>query len=273
MNKKLSFYIPEYLDRTKRYIKWKFTGDSRESVYFYTFHKCASSLFSGYVLGRVEGLRQVDYAYRIYVGKMSGNPVFNERGYIYGPLRLSLRPTSPEYTRLVKDVTDAEFIKNRIAVFLIRDPRDILVSAYYSFGYTHGLSPVKEIQAMQLEIREQIQNTTIDQYCLQSAPRINSAFETLNGLSQACNRSIVLKYEDMINDWDTFSAGLTRYLDIREDVLARIYEQSRPMKKTDTTSHRRDGKPGGFRDQLQKETIDSLNDTFRNVLETRQYTI
>jgi hypothetical protein len=221
----------------------------------------------------VEGLRQIDYAYKIYVGKMNGNPVFKDRGYIYGPMRLSLRQTSPEYTGLVKAVSDTEFIKDRIAIFLIRDPRDILVSAYYSFGYTHGFSPVKEIQAMQLEIRKQIQNTSIDQYCLQSAPRINSAFETLNNLSHACNRSIVLKYEDMINNWDLFSAGLTRYIDIRKDVLARIYEQSRPKKNTDTTSHRRDGKPGGFRGQLQKETIDSLNETFKNVLETHQYTL
>ena len=47
-------------------------SDSRESVYFYTFHKCASTLFSKDFLPNTEGLHHLDYARLIYRGKTDG---------------------------------------------------------------------------------------------------------------------------------------------------------------------------------------------------------
>lgn len=40
--------------------------------------------------------------------------------------------------------------KHRIMMKMLRD---ILVSSYYSIGYTHGLSKVKEIREGQMETR------------------------------------------------------------------------------------------------------------------------
>jgi hypothetical protein len=255
----------------RHYINWRFVKDAHESVYFYTFHKCASSLFGSYVLRNIEGLRQVDYASRIYKGRTVVNPVFESRGFIYGPLRLSLKPESPEYIGLVSLVDSPEFVCDRIAIFLLRDPRDILVSAYYSFGFTHTFSPNREIRELQQRIRREIQEQTVDEYVLDSADRFLGGFEVLHELSQACSRSVVLRYEDMIDDWERFVAGLTRYVDIREPVLREIHARSRPRVTEDLRSHRRSGMPGGFREKLAQDTIASLNRKFATVLARYQY--
>ncbi len=53
----------------ENYSKRHYGMNSYESVYFYTFHKCASSLFSNYVLRNIKGLVHVDYAVQISSGK------------------------------------------------------------------------------------------------------------------------------------------------------------------------------------------------------------
>jgi hypothetical protein len=248
------------------YVEWYGGKSSRESVYFYTFHKCASSLFGGYVLKNVQGLRHVDYASRIYSGEKIDKIVFEENGFVYGPIRLSASPRSPVYKKLVEPACDVDFIRSKIAIFLVRDPRDILVSLYYSFGYTHGLSSVDGIREIQEQSRGEIQRQTIDEYALESAHSIVGNFETLDKLSKACTRSVVLRYEDMIDRWDCFVEGLTKYLEIKPTVLTQIHQKSRPREKEDQESHRRSGKPGEFGSKLKEPTIASLNTTFQDVL-------
>ena len=271
MIRKMPRHFLQRVMNLKDYVEWRYGKNSHESVYFYTFHKCARSLFGGYVLKNIEGLRHVDYASQIYGGEQIDNPVFEQKGFVYGPIRLSANPLSPVYKKLVEPVSDIDFIRSKIAIFLVRDPRDILVSAYYSFGYTHGFSSVDEIRARQEQRRSEIQRKTIDEYALESAHKILSNFEALDKLSKACNRSVVLKYEDMIDNWDCFVEGLTKYIGIKQTVLTQVYEKSRPREKENQDSHRRSGRPGEFRSKLKEATIASLNTTFRGVLERLQY--
>jgi hypothetical protein len=163
-------------------------------------------LFGGYVLENVQNLCHVDYAAQIYTGRLPVNISlpFESRGYIYGPIRLSASPHNPVYRALVQPTTAPDFICDKTAIFFVRDPRDILVSAYYSFGFTHGLSPVREIREMQERKRGKIQQQSLDQYVLQHAATQAENFRTLYRLSQHCKRGIILKYEDMINDFDKF---------------------------------------------------------------------
>ncbi len=178
---------------------------------------------------------------------------------------------SPVYKKLVEPVSGSNFIREKIAIFLVRAPSDILVSAYYSFGYSHGFSVVKEIRERQEQQRSKIQSNSIDEYALASAHSILKNFETVDRLSNACTRSVVLKYEDMIDNWNYFVKELTKYVDIKQKVLSKIYVKSRPRKKVDESSHRRSGRPGGFRSKLKGETITVLNATFESVLERFQY--
>ncbi len=233
-----------------------------ESVYFYTLHKCASSLFSDYVLKHVRHLQLVDYMDRFYNGEPVERLTFEEKGFIYGPIRLSTGPTSTIYNRLIEPASRIDFVRDKVAIFLIRDPRDIVVSSYYSFGYTHEFSSVKEIEDQQRQMREFIQGKTIDTFALEIANTWLEHFHTVERLANACRRGIVLKYEDMIYDWEKFCSGLTKYFDLGRRTLRRTYKVSRPLENERETGHRRSGKPGAYRDKLLPSTVDTLNTIF-----------
>jgi Sulfotransferase domain len=213
----------------------------------------------------------MDYEDRFYKGDPVEGVTFEEKGFIYGPIRVSYRPVSPIYKRFVESASRSDFIRGKTAIFLIRDPRDILVSSYYSFGYTHGFSTVKEIEERQQQLRELIRRQTVDAYALEAANATLNHLHTIDRLAQACGRGIVLKYEDMILDWKKFSSGLTRYLDFDETVLHQIREQSKPLEREDLASHRRSGRPGAYRDKLSASTVEVLNATFASVFARFHY--
>jgi Sulfotransferase domain len=230
-----------------------------KSVYLYTLHKCGSGLFTDYLLKNINGLRLVDYEDQFYTGGAVEEVTFEKRGFVYGPIRLSTGPPSTAYEKLIKLVSQPKFIRNKIAIFVIRDPRDVLVSAYYSFGYSHGLSVVKEIREQQEQERKRIQNITIDDYVLGAAHFTLNHFQILDRLTRACRRGTVLKYEDMIDDWEKFASGFTRYLDVSPETLRVAYKRCRPLEKQDPASHRRSGKTGAHREKLRPSTIAALN--------------
>ena len=241
-----------------------------ESLYFFTLHKCASTLFSGYILKNLKGLRHVDYASHLYNGE-SVEVSFKERGEAYGPIRLSTDPQSPVYQKLVVPVSRPEFLKHKLAVFFVRDPRDVLVSSYYSFGYTHELSAVREIREHQETRRAKVQQGTLDDYAIETVENTARNFEALYHLSKACERSLVLKYEDMIYHFEDFIQKFSRVTPLEPSVAQEIFARTRPRTREDVTVHRRSGQPGGFRDKLDPETVEILNLTFEPVLEAFSY--
>lgn len=245
-----------------------FNRNPPESVYFYTFHKCASALFGNYVLKHVNGLYHVDYAAQIYSGKRSSEKKLNfrENGFIYGPIRISAGVEGPVGEMLVKPTTKHDFIRDKIAIFFIRDPRDILVSYYYSVGFTHRFSKVKVLREEQEVERARIREMTLDEYVLNSADKQIEYFRILYDLSNTCKRSVVLRYEDMINDFDGFAEQLSRYVSIDAAALRVVCERSRPRKKEDTTSHRRSGQVEGFREKLEETTIKAVNKKLADTL-------
>ena len=213
----------------------------------------------------------MDYEDRFYNGDPVECVTFEAKGFVYGPLRVSYPPHSMFYIRFVEPASRTDFVRDKIAIFFIRDPRDILVSSYYSFGYTHGFGPVRQIEAQQRQAQGLIQRKTIDAYALEAADATLNYFRTIDRLAQACNRGIVLKYEDMIYNWEKFSSGLTRYLDLDPIVLHQIYERSRPLEREDLTSHRRAGRPGAYRNKLLPATVEALKVIFAPVLRHFHY--
>jgi hypothetical protein len=171
----------------------------------------------------------------------------------------------------VVPTTRVEFLEDKIALFFLRDPRDILVSAYYSFGYSHPPNHAGNIRKHQERQRSQILGQSVDEFAMAYAPAILNGFEMVETLHQSCRRSIVLRYEDMILDWDGFVTDFTKYIKIRRAVLSRIYKKSRPRNREEIRAHRRSGKPESFRSNLKPRTVKRLNDTFKVILGRYQY--
>ncbi|MGB1249185.1 MAG: sulfotransferase domain-containing protein [Candidatus Promineifilaceae bacterium] len=244
-----------------------------ESVYFYTFHKCASSFFGRYVLNNANGLEKVGYAGRIYSGQWDLDKalIFRDRGFIYGPIRLSADPEDRVGQHLIKPTSGASFVRDKTAIFFVRDPRDIMISAYYSFGFTHLYSPVEETKQRQVVKREQIQQMTLDEYVLTEADRQVVLFQQLYDLSVACKRSAIFKYEDMIDKFDVFAEQLCQIVSIDDAVVQTIYRDTRPRQIENTADHRRSGRVQDYKHKLEPATIQAVNKKLAGILTLFDY--
>lgn len=263
------------LEKVKRIRQWttytqhyRFSSNIPESVYFYTFHKCASTLFSSYVLKNINGLYHIDYSAQVFSGfrKAYRKLTFKKRGFIYGPIRVSSDLSAPVGRRVVKPTIQPEFIRDKIALFLVRDPRDILVSSYYSFGFTHSLSDAEEVREHQLAVRRSVKEKLLDEYVLSEADTQVNYFKKMYELSETCTHGTILRYEDMIHNFDEFADKLCQYVSIEDAALEGLYQRSRPKQSEDTSSHRRSGQVGGFRDKLQEGTIQAVNKKMAGIL-------
>lgn len=244
-----------------------------DSVYFYTFHKCASTLFAKHVLKNVRNLKHVDHAAQIFRGLANADAplAYHKQGHIYGPIRISLDNNGPVHERVVIPCTQPDFVRDKSAVFLVRDPRDILVSSYYSFGFNHALSRVREIREKQQRQRDEIQKQSIDEFAVERADGQIRYFKLAFDLSRACKKSVVLRYEDMIHDFDAFVSQLTTLLPMTQAAIDELKLKSRPRERELEGSHRRSGKTHAYIDKLKPETIEILNNKLREPMELFGY--
>lgn len=241
------------------YWRWRCAAKEADSVYFYTLHKCASSLFSEFVLKHCNGMRHVDHLQPLYAGEAFRGLQIQAKAHVYGPLRLSNDVVQPYFETFIGELFSADFVRDKQALFLVRDPRDILVSMYYSFGFSHGFSRVPAIRALQERQRAAIESKTLDQYVLATASEMLANFHQTSELRQAAACSVLLRYEDMIDDWPRFAADLQRFLRFSPHTLQQIHARSRPQDHERLDSHRRSGRTGGFRSKLQPQTLTELD--------------
>lgn len=91
-------------------------------------------------------------------------------------------------------------------------------------------------------------------------------FIRIKKLSTDSGRGIVLRYEDLIENFDHFAKGLTTHMDFPSSAIRQIYQQTRPKGEEDPTSHRRSGAVGDFRKKLKAETVVELNERLKEIL-------
>ena len=253
------------------------TTRNEKSVYFYTFHKCASSLFSKFLLTEVPELYHIDYAKYLWKKSRSfdSNLTFRNTGYLYGPIRLSAtNETVPQVKKLLVDPTSSiQFVKDKKTIAFVRDPRDILVSSFYSYGFTHALNSHEEKRKDMLALREKIQNTTIDNYVIDYAEQQLSFFNTIIDIHLNSEEGILVKYEDLVDNFDKFIHQLRTILPISDKGALKLKSDSRPKNEVDENSHRRSGKPGRYKQELRQSTILELNSILEPVLKRLDYHI
>ncbi|MGB5024323.1 MAG: sulfotransferase domain-containing protein, partial [Saprospiraceae bacterium] len=156
-------------------------------------------------------------------------------------------------------------------VLVLRDPRDVLTSFYFSTLFNHPLSSVEVYND-----RNKYANYTIDKYVLEIAPRMQKIYaDYCNNLLHREN-VLFLKYEDMIEDFGPWLQRLTNFLDLKnaeEQVQQIISKTSFKVKKEDKHSFIRNVKAGDHLSKLKTETILALNKLFQNELEILNYPI
>lgn len=161
-------------------------------------------------------------------------------------------------------------------VLLVRDPRDALVSEYFSYGKKTGshVLPDKNTKAFAARMRmETVPDKTIDDYVIKASRGILAKFEAYRDTLDF-DLGLVRRYEDVFFDKETFLAEIFDHFGIPVDAdiirdVARAHD-IRPEEE-DETQHIRKGTPGDHREKLLPQTIAQLNDTLRDVGEFYGY--
>lgn len=164
-------------------------------------------------------------------------------------------------------------------VLVLRDPRDVLVSSYFSVAFSHvapGEGSEKREEFAQMRARAQA--STIDEYVLAESERVLDNYERYKRLlTDRYPGTYVTKYEHMTDDFAGWLKALLGYceLDVPNALFTRLvqeHEAKRPRQEN-AQQHTRKGKPGDHREKLQPETIARLDAKFANILKTFGYTL
>ena len=253
-----------------RFTFFKNLFNKERSIFFITLHKAASSLFASYVLKNVPGYKHVDYETNIFFGKKDKALAFEKNNHVYGPVRLVADENADTY-EIVAQIIKNGFINDKKCIFMTRDPRDIIVSSYYSFGYSHQLSTDEKIKEKQLKSREKIQQMGIDDFSTWNAAAVAKRFELMSQLIDRCKDYVLLKYEDMVADYEQFYNDLSTFLPLKNEVKQKLFNLSRPKETEDISQHKRSGKIAGYREKLKGETITEMSRLLGDILSKFNY--
>lgn len=243
-----------------------------ESKYFISVHKAGTSLFT-HVLRQADELIHVDYETMIFDNQLDKAITFHKYGYIYGVARIRESEDAETFMAFLKYFFDKDFLRDKKCIFLIRDPRDIIISWYYSMGGSHILGENTVANERILFTRKRLQNKSIDDAALYGTEIFKLRFEFLYEMLQTCQSGVVLKYEDLINNFEDFMKEFNKYISIPEDRIQELYIASRPREDEDVSAHKRSGKIGQYKEKLRPETIEQMNRILKPVLEKFNYPV
>jgi hypothetical protein len=153
---------------------------------------------------------------------------------------------------------------------LVRDPRDMITSLYFSLKYSH---PTTGLEADYiLPERERLQNVDIDSFARQQAAPIARYFAAYAALSDT--QLMLRRYEDIVFDRARFVAELCQHFGLevpqrKMDVVAERNDE-RPESE-DVHAHVRQVTPGDHAKKLAPATVALLNERLKDVLQRYDY--
>ena len=159
-------------------------------------------------------------------------------------------------------------LRARRFVLLVRDPRDALVSQYFSYGKKSGSHAIPAKNAEEFRKRlEAAGDRLIDEYVLAASRNLHKKFEAYRD-NLDFSKGLLRRYEDVFFDKETFLAEIFDHfkISVHRTIIAEVARDNdvRPEKE-DETKHIRKGTPGDHAEKLQPATIATLNERFREV--------
>jgi sulfotransferase family protein len=235
-----------------------------QSCFVFAFPKSGSVLVNAIVQSVMSewGVPVVDFSSQLYDQGVDIETVqcdlrclFTEKGYCYSGFR-----------ELPRSMLGSASIRSACKILIVRDPRDMLVSRYYSTKFSHGFAERGSPQFSRL-MAELIKdsNMDIDEYCLHYSWMINSQL-----LSHAAvisdPKTLVLKYEEFLYDKRLLARQLCEWFSVglssdRIEAIAAAHDFIPEEERQD--QHIRQAHPGDYQRKLKPETISALNVVLR----------
>jgi len=190
------------------------------------------------------------------------NAIIQEKGYAYLGFRRMFRDFSLEI--------DYNHVKK---ILLVRDPRDVLVSLFFSEKYSHSVPEKGTSRSAMLKYKQWAEDLGIASFVLKRANMLKLAYAAYDELQQS-KQLKVYRYEDIIFEKEvwihdmvdflgmTLSDEHVQYLLDRYDILP---DEENPH------AHIRQVKPGNYKKHLSPDCIDQLNEIFAEVLSQYNY--
>lgn len=244
----------------------RLTASAHPSVVFFTAHKCAS-VFVSRVLHRLAqsvGLVHLNYEgyfaltdvrrYELFHSQGFQHKAYKKSGYYYGAFR---------WFHPMPDLSDYRVL------LVLRDPRDVLTSYFYSMAYSHQI-----MSKGVLERRGEALRVGLDEYVLRTRHWLAGVYGTYCDELLGKQNVLLAKYEDMVTDFDNWLRAVAAHLSLDGDAdLLRsvVGEASFSVQGENVRAHKRQVAPGEHRRKLAVETQAILDSDFRDILETLGY--
>lgn len=261
-------------------------------ILIYTVHKSAS-MFLHKLTSEVTNTLNIDY-YSIN-NDVDHNLIKSQswKGFIenkteiacFGPIRAGMiEPNIPSN------------IESYSILLHLRDPRDVLTSLFFSHTYSHSKREGRFNPSD--ETRKKWEDNGIDQFVIEKTPWYKQGYETLCTHILDRNNTVFIKYEDMVYNYkkwlDEFLSAFYLYNSSTPINLNTInyqiffpkfhkklthiklyykHKNDFRVKSEDIYKHRRQITPGDHKRKLSRETIEFLNQEFKNVLIALKYEI
>lgn len=275
-NKNSSILVKPYFFAVKMLKPFYFTNEfllmfgfkrksksSYDSIIFFTVHKSASTFIKQTIfkLIKSENITPVDFStywsasqqLKNYNSQTIMKSLLVKKGHFYGAIRNFY------------DFPDLDKFK---VLLVLRDPRDVLTSHYFSTLYNHPLGRIEIYKD-----RQKYANQSIDDFVLEHAEALNTKYRNYIEYLLGKKNVLFLKYEDMISDFKNWMDQLCNFLGSTDESVRNeiISTTTFTVKKEDPNSFIRNIKAGDHKNKLQPETIDKLNKIFGEVLVKLDY--
>ena len=266
-------YVQQQFKTELELIKGKHRNENEHpSIIHFSFNKAATQYVKS-VLQRCaveNGMVPVaihDYAFNTNFPRLHHLPakevakyhhIFKQRGYLYSV-----------FAGMIEGIPHLEKYK---VVLVARDPRDMLVSGYYSIAYSHSVpSKTGDKHEEFMKQRRRARNLTIDEYVIAESDKVYNQFlryETM--LLDKHPNTYLTTYERMASDFGGWLNDLVAYceLDVSKSLFESLVRENEHLtpKRENIHKHIRKGQAGDYREKLKIETIEYLDAKFASVL-------
>jgi hypothetical protein len=158
-------------------------------------------------------------------------------------------------------------------ILLVRDPRDILTSYFFSMKYSHTVPSVGDTRAVVLHQREAATSLSIDDYVLSNnvnfIHNVYRRYARLEGLTTK-----IFRYEDIVFDKCSWVGAINEWFALGaspETVAAIAARQDVFPEREDPHAHIRQVTPGNYRKHLAPSTVEVIEARYREVMEHYGY--
>lgn len=159
-------------------------------------------------------------------------------------------------------------------ILVVRDPRDALVSEYFSNAFSHSLPNQKDGTSVLEQERQKALQADVEQYVLQRVPELNRTVAGYKGLIGDPNL-LVLRYEEIIFDKAGWIRSIARHFgwQVSDQLIGNIlgWADVRPDMEDPKAFVRRVA-PGDHLDKLSPAVIAQVNAKLSDVWPGLGYT-